>query len=88
MQKVPIATLVDRIQSAKKADPAADTSALEAEIDQLVYKLYGLTDEEIAVVEGREESNVKSEESRTVRASAKGRNATVPEPPTDDEELE
>ena len=46
------------------------------------------TDEEIAVVEGRGESKVKSEEPRTVRASAKGRNATVPETPTDDEELE
>ena len=88
MQKVPIATLVDRIQSAKKADPAADTSALEAEIDQLVYKLYGLTDEEIAVVEGREESNVKSEEPRTVRASTTRRNATVTETSIDDEELE
>jgi len=33
----------------------ADTSALEAEIDQLVYKLYGLTEEEIAIVEGRGE---------------------------------
>jgi hypothetical protein len=27
--------------------------ALEAEIDRLVYALYGLTDEEIAVVEGK-----------------------------------
>jgi hypothetical protein len=31
----------------------ADTSALEQEIDRLVYELYGLTDEEIAVVEKR-----------------------------------
>ncbi len=83
-----ITSLVDRILAAKKTDPTADTSALEAEIDQLVYKLYGLTDEEIAVVEGREESNVKSEAPRTVRAFAKGRNATAPETPTDDEELE
>ncbi len=30
----------------------SDTSALEREIDQMVYKLYGLTDEEIAIVEG------------------------------------
>ena len=30
----------------------ADTSDHEAEIDQLVYALYGLTKEEIAVVEG------------------------------------
>ena len=29
----------------------ADTSALEAEIDKLVYRLYDLTPEEIAVVE-------------------------------------
>jgi hypothetical protein len=31
---------------------AADTSALEREIDQQVYTLYGLTPEEIAIVEG------------------------------------
>jgi hypothetical protein len=82
--------LVDRILAAKKTDPTADTSALEAEIDQLVYKLYGLTDEEIAVVEGRGESNVKSEESRTVRTSASRRNAAAAASPgpTDDEVLE
>ena len=32
--------------------PAADTSALEREIDQQVYALHGLTPEEIAIVEG------------------------------------
>jgi len=31
---------------------AADTSALEREIDQQVYALDGLTPEEIAIVEG------------------------------------
>ena len=56
--------------------------------DQLVYKLYGLTDEEIAVVEGRGESNVKSEESRTVRASANRRNATAVVASQEEEELE
>jgi len=35
----------------KKSNPQADTTALETEIDQLVYGLYGLTDEEIAIVE-------------------------------------
>ena len=30
----------------------ADTSALEDEIDKLVYELYNLTPEEIAIVEG------------------------------------
>ena len=33
---------------------AADTSALEREIDRIVYELYGLTENEIAIVEGRE----------------------------------
>ena len=47
-----LAALVTRILSAKKADPEADTSALEREIDELVYELYGLTKEEIALVEG------------------------------------
>lgn len=30
----------------------SDTTALEREIDQHVYALYGLTPEEIAIVEG------------------------------------
>jgi hypothetical protein len=29
-----------------------DTSFLESQIDQLVYELYGLTEEEIKIVEG------------------------------------
>ena len=41
----------DRILAAKqRAD--ADMSALEREIDRLVYALYGLTPEEIQIVEG------------------------------------
>jgi adenine-specific DNA-methyltransferase len=47
-----LSSLVNQILDLKKADPKADTSALEAQIDQLVYALYGLTDEEIAIVEG------------------------------------
>ena len=35
----------------KQRDALADVSALEREIDELVYALYGLTPEEIAVVE-------------------------------------
>jgi len=46
-----IAHLVRRILAAKRSNPAVDTSALEWEIDQLVYKLYGLMEEEIAIVE-------------------------------------
>ena len=44
---------VDEIIAAKAAAPNADTSNLENEIDRLVYGLYGLTDDEIAIVEGR-----------------------------------
>ncbi|MCX6992867.1 MAG: Eco57I restriction-modification methylase domain-containing protein [Kiritimatiellaeota bacterium] len=42
---------IDRILAAKKADPSADTSALEREIDERVYRLYGLTEAEIKIVE-------------------------------------
>ena len=48
----PFIRLVDDILAAKAADPSADTSAPEAEIDRLVYGLYGLDDEEMATVEG------------------------------------
>ena len=44
--------LVDRILVAKQRDAEADTSALERELDELVSALYGLTPEEIQIVEG------------------------------------
>ena len=53
-QQAPIIALVDRILAAKKRNPAADTSALEREIDEKVYRLYGLTDDEIRVIEGKD----------------------------------
>jgi hypothetical protein len=37
--------------SHKLDNPEADTSALEREIDFMVYELYGLSEEEIAIVE-------------------------------------
>ena len=43
--------LVNEILAAKKADAKADTSAAEAEIDRLVYKLYDLTEKEISIIE-------------------------------------
>ena len=46
--------LVDSIISAKQISPSADISALESEIDRIVYQLYGLTEEEIKIVEGCE----------------------------------
>ena len=54
-KQLPIVNLVCQILSIKKQNPQADTSALEHEIDQLVYQLYNLTDDEIAIVEGKNE---------------------------------
>jgi hypothetical protein len=55
----PFVTLVDQILSITKAEDYLDSpekqskvKALEAKIDQLVYKLYDLTPEEIKIVEG------------------------------------
>ena len=45
--------MVDRILAAKQRDPVADTRALETDIDRRVYALYGLMEEEIALVEGQ-----------------------------------
>ena len=42
-----------KVLEKKKADSEADTSTWEAEIDKLVYELYGLTEEEVKVVEGK-----------------------------------
>lgn len=43
--------LVDEILNIKQQNPTADTSKLETKIDQLVYQLYDLTDEEIEIIE-------------------------------------
>ncbi len=45
--------ILNSILAAKKQDPDTDTSALEREIDELVYKLYGLTEEEIQIIENK-----------------------------------
>jgi hypothetical protein len=45
-------SMVQKITAAKKADPDANTDAWEREIDERVYRLYGLTKAEIAIVEG------------------------------------
>lgn len=46
-----IEPLAKNIIQIKKQNPSADTTDLEKQIDQLVYELYGLTEEEIAIVE-------------------------------------
>lgn len=58
-QQQQIIVLVAKILAAKKDcrikhendSELADTSTLEMQIDALVYKLYGLTDEEIKIIE-------------------------------------
>jgi len=50
-KQTPIVELVDHILTAKKNDPNADISALEKQIDEMVYALYGLTPDGIGIVE-------------------------------------
>ena len=45
-------TLVDQILKKKSEDNSADTADLENQIDQLVYQLYDLTEEEVKIIEG------------------------------------
>ncbi|MEI6205347.1 MAG: TaqI-like C-terminal specificity domain-containing protein [Desulfuromonadales bacterium] len=52
-QQSKISTVVNKILNKKREEPGTKTTGLEAELDSLVYALYGLTDEEIAVVEGK-----------------------------------
>jgi adenine-specific DNA-methyltransferase len=47
-----IETLVDQILTKKAQDHSANTTDIEFQIDHLVYQLYELTEEEIAIVEG------------------------------------
>ena len=48
-----LASLVEQVLTAKKADPSTDTSSIERAIDRFVYRLYGLTSDETTVVEGK-----------------------------------
>lgn len=47
----PFIDLVDKILELKKANPTADTTALESQINQMVYALYNLTEDEIKIIE-------------------------------------
>ena len=51
--ETPFIEKVNKILKIKKESPSVETSVLEAQIDQLVYELYGLTEEEIRIVEGK-----------------------------------
>ncbi len=51
LQEKPFKVLVNLILKIKKLNPSSDTTDLESQIDQLVYKLYDLTEEEISIIE-------------------------------------
>ena len=46
-----LTAFVNQIIASKSVDNSADTSHLENKIDKLVYQLYGLTEEEIKIIE-------------------------------------
>ena len=70
-QQDPLISLVDHILKAKEVDANADTSEIEEEIDWLVYDLYGLTNAEVAVVEGEKgEVHVTVEEENAALSKA------------------
>ena len=50
-QQQPIIALVDEILTAKRANPNADLTTLEAALNARVAALYGLTTDEIRLVE-------------------------------------
>lgn len=59
-EKQSITDLVKKILDSKKNNPQIDTSDLENQIDFLVYKLYGLTYDEVLIVDP--ETNISREE--------------------------
>jgi hypothetical protein len=75
MQSVSVALkrIVDKILAAKQRDAGADTRALEREIDESVYALYGLTPEEIRLVEasGKSWESTLSRELEGAKVAAK-----------------
>ena len=50
----PIINLVHQVLDIKKDNSSSDISELNAQIDQLVYDLYGLTEDEIKIIEGKQ----------------------------------
>ncbi len=50
-EQAPLASLVEQIINSKSKNRGLETSDLEYQIDQMVYELYGLSEEEIKIVE-------------------------------------
>ena len=46
-----LAQLAEQIMAAMSIDPSFDTSSLDAQIDCIIYKLYGLTETDIKIIE-------------------------------------
>ena len=82
-QQKRIAELVELILKAKKTDASVDTSKWEREIDAIAYKLYGLTSDEIALVEGECTAPEKVEKKPKAARPAKSKSVLV-----DDEGLD
>jgi adenine-specific DNA-methyltransferase len=55
-----IELLVNRILARKRGNPHASTRDLERAIDELVYRLYDLTDDEIRLIEGKLSKDVSA----------------------------
>lgn len=49
--RLKIEVLVNKILDTKKENPSTDMTTLEGQINQLVYQLYDLTEEEIKMIE-------------------------------------
>lgn len=56
--------LVDKIQAEKSINPETDTSQLDSQIDLLVYHLYGLTYDEVLIVDPETPINREEYESK------------------------
>jgi type I restriction-modification system DNA methylase subunit len=69
--RIRLSKLVDRILDGKKVDADANTAALEKEIDGLVYHLYGLTPDEIRLIEDSAPSSGHHTESASDSSSEK-----------------
>ena len=71
----PFIRLVDEILEAKAADPETDMSRQETAIDELVYELYGLNEEESTAIErrlGLVHGSEEAEDAALVRAMGEG----------------
>ena len=78
----PFIQLVDSVLEAKDANPDADMSHLEWEIDRLVYDLYGLTEEEDTAIE-RSLGLIHQTEEKEDAALARAMDKALAEDPDD-----